>query len=133
MPITFNGWETSFNVLTGGGLTDKTPKGNPCRRAFIDHQGPSTPRESWDPTTTLFAVRGNSGASGGGGDSKHFYKVHRGGYNRVNKTDGTNLWVDGGGAVTNEAYLIPAVASATIANAIDEMLNRPPKKQDAML
>lgn len=118
VPIWFNGWETSFNVWTGGGLTHSTPESNPCRRAYIDHQGPSNPRESWDPSTTLFAVRGNS---------QGHYRVHRGGHNRVNKTDGTNVWMDAKGKATNQAYLVPAVENTTIANIIDEMINRPPK------
>ena len=99
-------------------MTDKTPATNPCRRAYIDHQGPSQPRESWDLTTTLFAVRGNS---------DQFYTVHRGGHNLVNASDGTNKWVDERGPPSNEAYLIPKVPNTTVAAVIDRMLNRMPK------
>ena len=55
VPIYFLGWEVGYDIWTGGGLTNHTAEDNPCRRAYIDHQGPSKPRESWDPATTLFA------------------------------------------------------------------------------
>merc|ERR1712176_1072931 len=94
VPITFLGWEVGSIILTGAGLTNSTPPANPCRRAFIDHQGPSTPRSSWDPATTLFAVRG----------AEAFYDLHDNGHNVVNGTDGTNVWMPG--TKGNQAYLI---------------------------
>jgi hypothetical protein len=119
VPITFVGWELAFDTWTGGQLTADTPTTNPCRRAYVDHQGPNTARESWDPVTTLVAVRG----------VEQHYIVHRGGHNRVNRTDGTNVWV--AGAITNQGYLVPGAGfkNTSVAKEINEMLIRPPQTQ----
>ena len=131
MPITFLGWEVGKGIMTGGGMTNSTPVRNPCRRAFIDHQGPGKSRASWDPATTLFAIRGNA---------EKMYTLHASGTNSVNTTDGTNAWHGGVGtgvgplqankravASSNQAYLALAVDPDQIAAKIDAFLNKLPK------
>ncbi len=72
-------WEVGARIHTGGIMTNNTPVTNPCRQAYIDHQGPSIDRQSWDPATTLFAVRG----------AEDFY-TQQGGHNVISQ-DGNNL------------------------------------------
>jgi hypothetical protein len=135
--VTFLGWEVGNRIMTGGSMTNNTPETNPCRRAYIDHQGPGRDRQSWDPATTLFAVRGNSEA---------FYTLHASGANRVSESDGTNVWHDGGFEAAGpsqqpkvarsgkpmsvpiaQAYLALAVDPGKVAAVIDSFLNEPPK------
>ena len=103
-------------------MTNSTPATNPCRRAFIDHQGPGKSRQSWDPATTLFAIRGNSEA---------LYTLHASGTNSVNATDGTNAWHDSAGwassSAPQQAYLVLATDPDRVAAEIDAFLNRLPK------
>ena len=57
--IIFSGFGVGLQVQTGGVLSSCAPATNPCRRAFIDYEGgPGKSRYSWDPLTTLVAVRG---------------------------------------------------------------------------
>merc|ERR1712183_480646 len=58
VPLVYLGFEVGNRINTGGAMTNSTPDSNPCRAAYIDRQGPGNDRKSWDPATTLFAVRG---------------------------------------------------------------------------
>ena len=105
-------------------------------------------RASWDPATTLFAIRGNSDA---------LYTLHASGTNVINATYGTNVWRDNGThgsgrtaplasvvpremgasktgsapsaqaiAPSTQAYLALAVGPDQIAAEIDAFLNKLP-------
>lgn len=116
VPITFLGFEVGVAFGTGGVMTNHTPPTNPCRQAYIDHSGEGNDRFSWDPATTLFAVRGTS----------DFYTEHGTGHNEVGQ-DGNNRWVDTG-VRANQSYLIlKSNASAQFArDAINTLLIAPP-------
>ena len=91
-------------------MTRNTPANDPCRQAYIDHSGAGNDRSSWDPATTLFAVRGAS----------KFYTLHSSGHNTISD-DGNNKWVDDGRKV-NQSYLVLDVDPGVVKNAIDNLL-----------
>ena len=94
-------------------MTNSTPVTNPCRQAYIDHDGPSADRQSWDPATTLFVVRG----------AEDFYTL-QGGHNVISQ-DGNNEWVNGSNH--NRAYLIQtSSAEHSLKRVIDSLLLVPP-------
>ena len=114
--MVFSGGEVGSQVNSGGALTTCAPESNPCRQAYIDLCGYGNDRLSWDPLTTIYAVRGADAVScsdeGGAG-----------GKNDVS-ADGTNKWVPGDSS--NQSYLIMLDPSAP-GKAIDELLCATPK------
>lgn len=115
VPAFFVGFEVGAAVGTGGVMTNHTPTDNPCRAAYIDHSGPGVDRASWDPATTLFAVRGLQG----------LFTAHSTGHNAVGE-DGNNQWVETGRA-ENQSYLVLSSAAGVKA-AIDALLLAPPQR-----
>eukprot|EP00035_Acanthoeca_spectabilis_P008773 m.158180 g.158180 ORF g.158180 m.158180 type:complete len:411 (-) comp14497_c0_seq2:198-1430(-) len=142
VPLVFSGAEMGSQIFTGSPITGRCcnvgvgckvdgcaapptagcqPADNPCRAAFDAYHSwdPNCPpRQSWDPATTLFAVRGL-------GD---FWTQHSTGFNRVNDT-GANEWVDDGGdhnrsyLVLNPGEITPGwTAARSVAKAIDDLL-----------
>ena len=73
-------------------------------------------RNSWDPLTTLYAVRGAAAVS--------CEEVGQGGRNEV-REDGSNFWVEEDQGVSNQSYLLLRDAEAA-GEAIDELLCTPP-------
>ena len=59
VPVTFLGWEVSFDVITGGVL----PKGDVLYNALCDFGRPEG-RSSWDPMLVLLAVVGEEAEAG---------------------------------------------------------------------
>ena len=110
--VVFSGFEVGVQVQSGGRLSDCASVNNPCRAAYIDYEGGRhKSRFSWDPLTTLVAVRG---AAAGACSSHHT------GYNVVNSTTGDNQWIDNG-MEKNQSYLI--LRNGTFAsNALDDLL-----------
>jgi hypothetical protein len=113
----------SGNASSGG----CQPKSNPCRQAFQDFSiashwsGGCPPRESWDPATTLWAVRGMRGV----------WTSHGTGHNTVDASTGGNAWVETG-KTEHRSYLIltpgaEAAARREVAKTIDELMCRGPK------
>jgi len=111
----FSGFEIGLEIMTGGILTNHSGIENPCRKAYIDHDGPGHNRPSWDPATTLYAVRGY----------EPFWKIESAGYNNVSDT-GDNTWIPGP-ATHNQGYLVAAASPDYIAGVIDDLLLRRPK------
>ena len=109
--VVYSGMEVGVRVLSGGPLTACAPKEDPCRQAFIDNEGAGKSRFSWDPLTTLVAVRGPAAAACSYSDE--------GGRNTVDAATGTNKWVDG--PPTNQTFLLLHNATAAGA-AINELL-----------
>jgi len=132
VPIVFLGWGVGGAIMTGGSMSSKTPEQNPCRRAYIDHQGgPNKDRQSWDPATTLFAVRGAAAFKG-------VYTIHgAGGNNVVDDSDGTNAWSASNPQQRKQSYLelagmdaeARAKSARAVKDAIDDLLTRKPKRQ----
>ena len=114
--VLFLGFDVGRRVKTGGALTKCAPKSNPCRAAFINDEGKGGSRSSWDPLTTLIAVRGvAAGACAECTDCD--------GHNTVDGESGHNTWV--AGLRTNQTYVVLRNATAA-AEAIDELLCAPP-------
>ena len=65
--LIWSGFEVGFRVQTGGARFQKCKAAtvaNPCRGAMVNYEGgPDKSRYSWDPLTTLVAVRGPAAAS----------------------------------------------------------------------
>ena len=111
--------------------TECAPASNPCRAAYINYcennpagctaaaKGEGRNRFSWDPLTTLVAVRGASAAGNG---------VHEctdcDGHNVLNATSGDNEWHRGPNA--NQSYLVLDDGEKA-GNALDSLLCQPPK------
>lgn len=119
--VIFSGFEVGVEVQSGGRLSDCAAESNPCRAAYIDYEGgPNKSRFSWDPLTTLVAVRGASAAA----CSYHHHHNNKtgggGGHNVINSTTGDNQWIDDG-IDSNQTYLV--LHNATFAsNALDDLL-----------
>ena len=76
----------------------------------IDHSGAGNDRSSWDPATTLFAVRGAEG----------FYSLHSTGRNTVG-VDGNNKWVETG-LPHNQSYLVQKSPTSAVRAALDRLM-----------
>ena len=109
----FLGGEVGKQVQTGSRLSTCATPSNPCRQAYLDYLGGSgRSRYSWDPLTTLVAVRGVAAA----GCAEC---TDCDGVNRVDSNTGANAWV--GGTPLNQTYLV--MKDATFArNTIDDLL-----------
>lgn len=59
IPVTFLGWESGYDVITGGGL----PLDDHLRKVLDDH-GSSNGRSSWDPMLALLALIGDEEKAG---------------------------------------------------------------------
>ena len=92
------------------------PESNPCRQAYIDFLGEEADRPSWDPLTTVYAVRGAAAVS--------CEEVGQGGRNEV-REDGSNFWVEDDQDESNQSYLLVMDAEAA-GDAIDDLLCSPP-------
>ena len=85
--LIFSGAEVGSRVFSGGALSTCAPVSNPCRAAMIAYErGEGKDRFSWDPLTTLVAVRG-----------AHAAFTHEctdcDGKNIVDPVTGANQWV----------------------------------------
>ena len=95
------------------------PVNSPCRAAFESYfaAGGRVPRQSWDPATTLYAVRGAGTC----------WNRHSTGYNVVNETTGANHWVDDGKDHNRSYLVLKPGAQQLVAQAIDNLLCAKPK------
>jgi hypothetical protein len=121
VPMVFCGFEFGIEVLTGGGMTDKTPRYNPVRESYILYEGAGEDRVSFDLITTFFAVRGLE-------ESPYFTVVSEGS-NTIDDTGllpGTNEWV----AVPDlphHSYLVATDTTAELEREIDDLLEQYPR------
>lgn len=115
--ILWSGFNVGAPVQCGGRLTSCAPAANPCRQAFVDQMGAGKNRDSWDPLTTLIAVRGAAGGS-------MAECTNCDGYNRGDDSTGDNKWVDG--PFANQTYLVMGDAGAA-GKTLDDLLCQPPK------
>jgi inosine-uridine nucleoside N-ribohydrolase len=117
--VIFSGFNVGVQVQSGGRLSSCAPDTNPCRRAFLDYEGgPNKSRFSWDPLTTLLAVRGVVPSLG------IAPCVRCDGVNSVDAKTGENTWI--AGDKTNQTY-ITLVDGVKAGDAIDALLCLPPK------
>ena len=139
--LVWSGFEVGVSIQSGGigfqrcavaaecRQTPTAARCDPCAAAMIKYEGGANrSRFSWDPLTTLVAVRG---AAGGSTHECHGCGTSKGccdGRNVIDPLTGNNTWTLG--PRTNQTFLVlPDKAAATAAgSAIDELLCRPPKK-----
>ena len=110
--LVFSGFEVGSKVHTAAPLSSCATDANPCRRAYIDLAGKGNNHDSWDPLTTLYAVRGAQAV----GCTETSLSL---GHNVVNGTTGANHWSAPGDR--NQQYLLLNDAQ-TAADAINELL-----------
>ena len=121
--ILYSGFEVGVEVQTGARLSTCSAKSNPCRQAMISYEGgEGKSRFSWDPLTTVAAVRGAAGV----GCTEC---TNCDGVNKVDPATGNNEWVPG--PKSNQTYLILHDAKAA-SNTIDTLVCQQPKKQQAI-
>jgi len=109
--MVFSGAKVGADVQSGGALSDCAGDDNPCRQAYIDYVGYGNTRSSWDPLTTLYAVRGLEAVG--------CREEGLGGTNVVGEY-GDNWWNYGQGS--NQSYLVLEKEPWEIGAAIDELL-----------
>ena len=118
--ILWSGSEVGLRVVTGGSEFQEcevATNENPVLVALVTYMGgPNKGRFSWDPLTTLIAVRGT--AAGGCAECGNCD-----GANSVNAFTGGNKWILG--AKSNQSYLV--LQDAEVAeNAINSLLCQTP-------
>jgi hypothetical protein len=123
--IIWSGTEVGSRVQSGGGgfqRCEVASTSNPCAAAMINYEhGPNKSRFSWDPLTTLVAVRGAAAAG-----TEECTDCH--GYNEIDPGSGLNTWVTVPATnVTNQTYLVLRDDGSTAGRAIDTLLCQPSK------
>ena len=130
--LVWSGFEVGVSIQSGGRAFQQCAVAtarNPCAAALINYEGgPGRSRFSWDPLTTLVAVRG---AAGGSTYECHGCASARGccdGRNVVDPRTGNNTWALG--PRTNQTFLVlpDAAAAAEAGAAINKLLCQPPTK-----
>ena len=114
-----SGFEVGVAVQSGSSLSSCAPRTNPCRVALENFEGgPNKSRFSWDPLTTLAAVRGIEGA--------HCSKCTGcNGRNEINATTGLNTWVTDPSSLQTYIVLVNATAAS---DTLNDLLCAPPRK-----
>jgi len=118
--IIWSGFEVGIKVQSGGAKFQKcaaSNASNPIRAAMVSYeQGPNKSRYSWDPLTTLIAVRGAKA-----GACSECVKCN--GKNSIDPITGNNKWIPG--PRTNQTYLVLEDPEAA-GDAIDALLCQGP-------
>ncbi|GKT45169.1 pyroglutamyl-peptidase 1 [Colletotrichum spaethianum] len=107
--MVFCGTEVGSIVLSGSKLLADGPLSDPVRQAYIYYNF-YKPRESWDPLTVLYAMKGL-------GDIFEYGNIN--GHNFV-YANGSNEWLFDGN-VTNQFWLNLKVDNVTAAAALDKL------------
>jgi hypothetical protein len=122
--VIFSGFEVGVFVNTGGPLQSCAPASNPCRQALLDYCTDlphlctaKKAHSSFDPLTTLVAVRG--AAAAGCAECSNCS-----GSNSVDSNTGRNKWIPG--PASNQTYLVLKNAKAAT-DTLDGLLCQPPK------
>ena len=121
--ILWSGFEVGNRVQSGGANFQKCKVANatnPVRAAVVNYEhGPNKSRMSWDPLTTLIAVRGaHAGSCSETGSPQ--------GANVIDPINGTNKWVNDSKRAGNQSYLLLHDAGAAGA-VIDSLLCQGPR------
>lgn len=112
-PVVFSGFEIGVQIKTGGSLR-QLPEPHPIRLAYQHYTG-GEPRESWDQTAALFAVRG----------AAEYWSLSEPGFclmhNRV--PHGYNEWIPS--PAGNHRYLVAKMPPAKVAEVIEDLMRAP--------
>ena len=123
--VVYLGFEVGEWILTGARLTKCADATNPCRSAYIRFLGgEGRGRPSWDPLTTLIAVRGISRIPG------LAECADCAGWNSIDTTTCTNRWVAAGPSNhSNHRYVVLQYpwdeSRHKAADTVDSLLCRP--------
>lgn len=116
-PVVFSGFEIGVQIKTGGKLRDQ-PETNPIRLAYLHYTG-LQPRESWDQTAALFAIRGTG----------ELWTLSEPGFclmhNRV--PHGYNEWLPA--ASGTHRYLVARARPDEVASVIEGLMLEPPVRR----
>lgn len=114
-PVIFSGFEIGDRIKTGARLRETSEK-NPVRACYQHYNG-LQPRESWDLTAVLFAVRG----------PRDYWELSAPGvclmHARV--THGFNQWIPA--ASGSHHYLLEKKPPAELAALLDDLMVQPPQ------
>jgi len=120
--LIWSGFEVGFQVQSGGARFQSCPvasESSPVRAAMVSYEGgPDKSRYSWDPLTTLVAVRTI------GGVPSVAACTNCDGANVIDAATGNNEWV--AGAPSNQTYLVLRNGTAA-GEALDQLLCQVPK------
>ena len=117
--------QVGLRVLHGAALTTCASDDNPARTAYLDYlQGPFRARFSWDPLTTMVAVRGIAGVP------PIAACTQCDGVNVIDAGSGNNEWVLGGRS--HQTYLVLRNGTAA-GEAIDALLCQPPARSATVI
>jgi inosine-uridine nucleoside N-ribohydrolase len=116
-PIVFSGFEIGVRIKTGQGLK-QTSEANPVRACYQHYNG-LTPRESWDQTAVLYAVRG----------ARDYWTLSEPGFcvMHARVMHGYNEWLPT--AAGKHRYLIEKMPPEQVARALEELMVQAPKRQ----
>eukprot|EP00966_Prymnesium_polylepis_P143294 3307862-Prymnesium_polylepis.1 len=121
--LLWSGFEVGFEVQSGGARFQKCPvatPSNPVRAAMVSYEGGTDmSRYSWDPLTTLVAVRTIARVPSVAACTQC------NGTNSIDPESGNNAWVSGSAA--NQTYLVLNNGTAA-GEALDELLCQYPKR-----
>lgn len=114
-PVVFTGFEIGARIKTGAGLRS-LPEANPVRLAYLHYTG-LEPRESWDQTAALFAVRG----------AGEFWTLSEPGLCLMHQRvpHGYNDWIPH--AKGNHRYLVARMPANDLARIIEDLMIAPPR------
>ncbi|GMV97119.1 MAG: nucleoside hydrolase [Phycisphaerae bacterium] len=114
-PVVFSGFEIGARIKVGSKLAG-TPERNPVRAAYL-HYNALKPREAWDLTAVLFAVRGQ----------RDYWTLSEPGLCLMHAgvPHGHNEWIPAPGR--RHRYLIEKMPPAELADLIEELVIRPPR------
>jgi hypothetical protein len=114
-PVVFSGFEIGAAIKTGERLRDR-PEPNPVRLAYVHYTG-LKPRESWDQTAVLYAVRGPG----------ELWSLSEPGLCLMHQRvpHGYNEWVPSPGR--NHRHLLARARPEQVARVIEDLMLAPPR------
>jgi len=113
-PVVYGGKEIGETVISGRKL-GQTPASNPVRKAYDVYSG-ANGRNSWDPTTMLFAVRDGAG----------LFKESEPG-TIVVESNGENSWMSSPSGI--QTYLIKTADDEAIEGVLEDLMIKAPGMQ----
>jgi len=115
-PVIFTGFEIGARIKTGPGLK-AAPEQNPVRACY-QHYNDLAPRESWDQTAVLYAVRG----------ARDYWTLSEPGFCLMHArvTHGYNEWLPT--PAKQHRYLVEKMPPEELGKIIEELMVQPPTR-----
>ncbi len=117
-PVVFSGFEIGARIKTGSRLRETSAK-NPVRACYQYYNG-LNPRESWDETAVLFAVRG----------AQDYWELSEPGYCLMHArvTHGYNQWIPSEHGPHH--YLVEKKSPEEMSRLIEDLMIQAPQKRN---